>query len=142
MFVDSIRDGIVIDHIRAGAGMKLYSLLNLGSLDCSVAVILNVASKKMCRKDIIKIDASIPLDLDAIGYLDPGITVDIIKDGVLLEKKHLELPDEITDIVKCKNPRCICSTEQELPNIFRLTDRENKVYRCIYCESRAENRPD
>lgn len=142
MHVDSIRDGIVIDHIKAGTGMKLYSFLNLGSLGCSIAVILNVPSKKMCRKDIIKIDANISLDLDAIGYIDPGITVDIIKNGELVEKKHLELPDTIKGIVKCKNPRCICTTEQELEHIFKLTDRENKIYRCVYCESKADTRND
>ena len=128
MTIDSIKNGIVIDHIKAGKGMYLYEVLGLEKLDCSVAIIKNVASKKMGKKDIIKIDSMIDLDLDVLGYVDSGIT----------EKKSLELPERIKDVIKCKNPRCITSVEQELPHIFKLTDREKGVYRCIYCESRAK----
>ncbi len=137
MNIDSIKDGIVIDHITAGKGMEIYKLLDLGSLDCSVAMINNVRSIKMGRKDIIKIDSLIELDTDTLGYVDPGITVDIIKNGNLVEKRKMELPETITGVLRCKNPRCITSTEQELPHVFRLTDKENKTYRCIYCETKA-----
>lgn len=138
MNIDSIKNGIVIDHITAGKGMRLYKLLGLDELDCSVAIIKNVHSRKQGKKDIIKVDSDITLNMDVIGYIDPGITVNIIKDGVLVEKKRISLPDRITNVVMCKNPRCITSTEQELPHVFRLTDRENKVYRCLYCETKAE----
>ena len=138
MTIDSIKNGIVIDHIKAGKGMYLYEVLGLEKLDCSVAIIKNVASKKMGKKDIIKIDSMIDLDLDVLGYVDSGITVNIIRDGKTMEKKSLELPERIKYVIKCKNPRCITSVEQELPHIFKLTDREKGVYRCIYCESRAK----
>lgn len=137
MNIDSIQNGVVIDHITAGCGMKLYDLLSLDSLDVSVAIIKNVSSKKMGKKDIIKIDADIELNLDVIGYVDPDATVNIIKDGVLVEKKSISLPYTLTNVVKCKNPRCITSCEQELDHIFKLTDKQNKVYRCIYCETKA-----
>lgn len=137
MNIDSINNGIVIDHISAGSGMKLYELLGLGELDCSVAIIKNVVSRKMGKKDIIKIDADIPVDLDVIGFVDPGATVNVIKNGVLAEKLRIELPETLTDVIKCKNPRCITSVEQEIKHIFKLTDREKKVYRCIYCETKA-----
>ncbi len=139
MNIDSIKNGIVIDHITAGRGMELYNHLNLGALDCQVALIKNAQSRKMGRKDIIKIDAAIDIDLNVLGYVDPGVTVDVIRDGVLVEKKNIALPTELKNILFCKNPRCITSTEQELPHIFRLTDPEKRVYRCIYCETRAEN---
>lgn len=139
MNIDSIHNGIVIDHIRAGKSMEIYSLLKLGELSCSVAIIKNVVSKKMGRKDIIKIDADIDISLDVLGYIDPGITINIIRDGARVEKRHLALPERIEDVCRCKNPRCITSTEQELPHIFKLTDRENKVYRCIYCESKLKS---
>lgn len=138
MNIDSIQNGIVIDHIAAGQGMKLYYLLELSKLDCSVAIIKNVASHKMGKKDIIKIDADIPINLDVIGYVDPSATVNIIKDGRLMEKKSIEPPKMLKNVIRCKNPRCITSTEQELDHIFKLTDPENKVYRCIYCETRAK----
>ena len=138
MNIDSIQNGIVIDHIAAGQGMKLYYLLELSKLDCSVAIIKNVASHKMGKKDIIKIDADIPINLDVIGYVDPGATVNMIKDGRLMEKKSIEPPKMLKNVIRCKNPRCITSTEQELDHIFKLTDPENKVYRCIYCETRAK----
>ena len=137
MNIDSIHNGVVIDHITAGSGMKLYDLLGLGDLDCSVAIIKNVISHKKGRKDIIKIDAEIPVNLDVIGYVDPGATVNIIKDGKLVEKRQLTLPDKLVNVLKCKNPRCITSCEQELDHVFKLTDKEHKVYRCIYCETKA-----
>ena len=139
MNIDSIHNGIVIDHIAAGRGMQVYHLLNLDKLDCSVAIIKNVHSRKQGKKDIIKIDSDIELDMDVIGYVDPGITVNIIKNEELVEKKRISLPDTITNVVMCKNPRCITTTEQELPHVFKLTDRENKIYRCIYCEAKAED---
>ena len=138
MNVDSIKNGIVIDHITAGLGMRVYNLLGLDKLDCTVAIIKNVQSKKMGRKDIIKIDADISLNMDILGYVDPGITVNIIKDSLLVEKRSIELPERLTNVVKCNNPRCITTTEQELAQIFKLTDREKRVYRCIYCEVKAE----
>ncbi len=137
MNIDSIQNGIVIDHITAGRGMELYDLLNLGALDVSIAIIKNVSSRKMGKKDIIKIDADIPVDLDVIGYVDPNATINIIRDGVLVEKKSLSLPERLVNVLKCKNPRCISSTEQELDHIFKLTDKEHKLYRCVYCETKA-----
>ena len=137
MNIDSIQNGVVIDHITAGRGMRLYELLDLGSLDASVAIIKNVVSRKMGKKDIIKIDAAIPLNLDVIGYVDPGATVNLIRDGKLVEKRSIPMPERLIGVIRCKNPRCITSTEQELKHVFRLTDRENKVYRCIYCETKA-----
>ena len=130
MNIDSIQNGIVIDHISAGQGMKLYELLDLEDLDCSVALIKNVASKKLGRKDIIKIDAQIPVNLDIIGYVDPDATVNIIRDGILVEKKGIKLPERLTNVLKCKNPRCITSTEQELDHVFKLMDPAKKIYRC------------
>jgi aspartate carbamoyltransferase regulatory subunit len=138
MNVDSIKNGIVIDHITAGLGMRVYSLLGLDRLDCPVAIIKNVASRKMGKKDIIKVDADIALDLDILGYVDPGITVNFIKDGMLANKKSIELPERLVNVVRCKNPRCITTTEQELPHIFKLTNREKRVFRCIYCEVKAD----
>ncbi|MBQ8409945.1 MAG: aspartate carbamoyltransferase regulatory subunit [Clostridia bacterium] len=138
MNIDSIKNGIVIDHITAGLGMTIYRLLKLDELDCAVAIIKNATSRKMGKKDIIKIDADIELNMDILGYVDPGITVDIIKNSQLIEKKSIGLPEKLTGVVKCKNPRCITTTEQELPHIFKLTDREKRIYRCIYCEVKAE----
>ena len=138
MNIDSIINGIVIDHIAAGRGMMLYKLLHLDRLDCSVAIIKNVHSNKMGKKDIIKVDAAIDLNTDVIGYVDPDATVNIIRDGKLVEKKAIELPEKLVNVIRCKNPRCISSTEQELPQVFMLTDRENRVYRCRYCETKAE----
>ena len=137
MNIDSIQNGVVIDHITAGSGMKLYNLLGLDATDLSIAIIRNVTSRKMGKKDIIKIDAEIDVNLDVIGYVDPGATVNIIKDGRLAEKKTIEMPETLTDVIKCKNPRCITGTEQELKHVFRLTDRAKKEYRCIYCETKA-----
>ncbi|MEE1003587.1 MAG: aspartate carbamoyltransferase regulatory subunit [Acutalibacteraceae bacterium] len=138
MKIDAIINGIVIDHITAGKAMELYQFLGLEDLDCPVALIKNVNSKLMGKKDIIKIDAQLDVDLDAIGYVDPNATVNIIKDGKLVEKKKLLLPETIKNVIKCKNPRCITTTEQELAHIFKLTDRENRIYRCVYCESKAK----
>ena len=139
MNIDSIRNGIVIDHIAAGKGMQIYNLLNLDELDCSVAIIKNVSSNKMGKKDIIKVDADIEVDVELLGYVDPGVTVDIIKDSQLVEKRKVSLPEKLTNVIKCKNPRCITSVEQELPHIFKkTTNGEKAVYRCIYCETKAE----
>ena len=138
MNVDSIRDGIVIDHIAAGNAMKLYRLLGLDGLDVPVAMITNVVSGKLGRKDIIKIDAAIDVDLDTIGYVDPGATVNIIRNGELAEKKRIALPETLVNVLKCKNPRCISCCEQELDQVFRLADREKREYRCIWCEAKAE----
>lgn len=139
MNIDSIKNGIVIDHIKAGKGMEIYNLLELDKLDCSIAIIKNVMSRKLGKKDIIKIDSDYDVDLDVLGYVDPGVTIDIIKDGRLVEKKKVSLPIQLKNIIKCKNPRCITTTEQELPHIFKLTgNSENRVYRCIYCETKAE----
>ena len=138
MNIDSIQNGVVIDHITAGNGMRLYSLLGLDSLDVSVAIIKNVVRRKMGKKDIIKIDADIPVDFQVIGYVDPGATLNIIRDGKLVSKQAVEMPDRLVDVIRCYNPRCITSTEQELKQIFKLTDREKRVYRCIYCETAAK----
>lgn len=138
MNIDGIRNGLVIDHIEAGKGMELYNALHLGDLECSVALIKNVNSHKMGKKDIIKVDEVIDVDLNILGFIDPNITVNIIKDNEIIGKKHIELPKMVRNIIKCKNPRCITSTEQELPNIFKLTDPEKRIYRCLYCETKAE----
>lgn len=138
MIIGKIEDGIVLDHIKAGEGMVLYKILGLDSLDCQVALIKNAESKKMGKKDILKIDQLIDVNLDAIGYVDPGITVNIIRDGKLAKRTHIDPPEEIVDIIKCKNPRCITTTEQELHHVFKLTDKEKGIYRCIYCESKAK----
>ncbi len=140
MVIDAISNGIVLDHIKAGRSMELYQILNLDKLQCSVAVLKNVTSRKMGRKDIIKIDEIIDLNFDVLGYVDPGITVCIVRDGKLDRKFSVELPERVTDVIRCKNPRCITSTEQELPHIFKLADREKGIYRCIYCESRAKGK--
>lgn len=138
MNIDSIRNGIVIDHIQAKKGLEIYEALKLNKLDCSVAIITNAKSEKMGKKDIIKIDRSIDLDLDILGYIDPNITINIIKDNERIHKYHVEMPKEIVNIIKCKNPRCITSIEQELNHVFILTDEEKKAYRCKYCETLKE----
>ncbi len=137
MNIDPIINGIVIDHITAGNGMKIFDLLHLNELEIPVVMIKNVPSRKMGRKDIIKIEGEISLDLDVVGYIDPDATVNIIREGKTVEKKKLDLPEVLTDVLFCQNSRCITSTEQELRHVFRLSDRENKVYRCIYCETKA-----
>ena len=138
MTVNEIKNGIVIDHITAGKGMEIYKLLGLDSLDCSVALINNAPSRKMGKKDIIKVDADISVNTDIIGYVDPDITVNIIKDGKNVEKKSIALPERLTNVITCKNPRCISVTEQELPQVFCLADRKERVYRCLYCEAKAK----
>ncbi len=138
MNIDSIKNGIVIDHIEAGKGMEIYNLLKLDNLDCSIAIIKNALSLKMGKKDIIKIDAKIELDMDILGFVSPSATVDIIRDGILVEKKKMTLPEKLTNVIYCKNPRCISTTEQELPHIFNLTNADRREYRCIYCETKGE----
>ena len=135
MIVGQIKDGIVLDHITAGNGMNIYNVLKLGELDCTVALIKNADSPKMGKKDIIKIGTLLDLDLDVLGYLDPGITVNIVRNGSVAERRKLELPERVVGVIKCKNPRCITSVEREIVHEFKLTDREKKVYRCIYCEA-------
>lgn len=138
MNIDSIKNGIVIDHIHAGGAMELYRLLNLDKLDCTVAIIKNAPSELMGRKDIIKIDSMTDIDLTVIGYVDPGATINVIKEGRLFEKRKLTMPEKIVNVLRCKNPRCITSVEPDLPQIFRLTSPETHTYRCIYCEAKAE----
>ena len=139
MYIESITNCKVIYHIQAGKAKEIYKILGLEKLDCPVAIIKNVHSGKMGKKDIIKVDSDIDIDLDAIGYVDSEITINVIKDGKIIEKKHIELPLIIKNIVRCKNPRCITTTEQELDHVFKLTNREEKIYRCIYCESKVQN---
>ena len=138
MNIDSIKNGIVIDHIKAKKGLEIFNALDLGNLDASVAIITNVRSNKMGKKDIVKIDKNIDLDLDILGYIDSNITINIIKNNKRVDKYHIELPKQITNIIKCKNPRCITSVEQELDQVFILTDKEKKTYRCKYCEAASE----
>ncbi len=134
-----LNQGIVIDHIKAGGAMKIYTYLNLENMDCSVAIIKNAKSNKMGKKDIIKIEGTLDgINLDVLGALDHKITIDIIENGVIIEKKSPELPRHVENILKCKNPRCITSVEQGIPHSFKLTDRENGVYRCVYCEQAFE----
>ncbi|MBQ9155720.1 MAG: aspartate carbamoyltransferase regulatory subunit [Eubacterium sp.] len=136
MKIDSIKNGIVLDHIKAGKSMEIYRYLGLDKLDCSVAIIKNAVSNKMGKKDIIKIADTLDINLDVLGYVDPDITVCYIKDGKIAMKKHVELPERITNIIRCKNPRCITSVEREVDHVFKLADREKRVYRCIYCEAK------
>lgn len=138
MIIGQIKDGIVIDHITAGHGMTLYNFLGLDKLDCQVALIKNADSVKMGKKDIIKIDRVIDINMDALAYLDPDVTVNIIRDGKLAKRQNIDIPERIENVIKCKNPRCITTVEQELPHIFTLRDKENRVYRCLYCESKAK----
>ena len=138
MILSPIDNGIVLDHIKPGCGFEIYNTLKLSELGCQVALILNAQSEKMGRKDIIKIAETIDLDLDVIGDIDPGVTVNFVKDGKVVKRMHLEAPELVKGVIKCKNPRCITSTEQELTHMFKLTDREKKVYRCLYCEGKAK----
>ena len=137
MIIGQIKDGIVLDHITAGQGKRIYDILNLSSLDCTVAMIERAESPKMGRKDIIKIGQVLDIDFDVLGYIDPGITVNIIRDGQVVERRKLTMPERVVGVLKCKNPRCITSVEQELTHEFKLTDPKNRVYRCIYCEQKA-----
>ncbi|MCI8276156.1 MAG: aspartate carbamoyltransferase regulatory subunit [Lachnospiraceae bacterium] len=135
--IGGLKDGIVLDHIQAGKSMDIYKYLRLDKLDCQVAIIKNARSNKMGRKDILKIEGGLDVvDLDVLGYIDCNITVNIIKDEKIVEKKVVRLPKKLTNIIKCKNPRCITSIEQELPHVFFLADEENRVYRCAYCEEK------
>ena len=135
MNIDGVKNGIVLDHIKAGKSMMAYKLLGLDKVNSCVAIIQNAESSKYGKKDIIKIDELIDLDYDVLGYIDSNITVNIVKDGKMVEKKHLQLPTELKNVVKCKNPRCITSVEQEIVQIFRLKNAEKKVYRCAYCDA-------
>ncbi|MBQ9980073.1 MAG: aspartate carbamoyltransferase regulatory subunit [Oscillospiraceae bacterium] len=135
MNIDSIHNGVVLDHIKAGKSMDIYKYLHLDELDCSVAIIKNVRSGRMGKKDIIKIDSPVEVDLDVLGYIDSNITVNIIRDGVRVEKKHLELPQKLVNIIHCKNPRCITTSESQLDAIFFLSNAETHTYRCAYCEA-------
>lgn len=134
--IGGLMEGIVIDHIQAGGAMKIYDYLNLEKLDCSVAIIKNARSNKMGKKDIIKIEGPLDIDLNVLGVLDHKITINIIRDNEIVEKKKLSLPETVTGIIRCRNPRCITSIEQELAHSFKLTDRDKRIYRCIYCESK------
>ena len=134
--IDSLENGIVIDHIAAGSGMQIYKLLHLDQLDCCVAVIQNAKSTKYGRKDIIKIDGIIDLDLDILGYVDHNVTVDVIQNGRIADKKKLVLPKRLKNVIRCKNPRCITSAEPGIDQIFRLCGEDNRSYRCIYCEQK------
>ena len=138
MNVDSIQNGIGIDHISAGLAFRLYNLLDLDKLDCPVAIIKNVNSAKMGKKDIIKIDSEIPINFDVVGFVDPNATINVIKNGVLVEKLNIDMPKKLKNVIRCKNPRCISSVEQELEQVFVLTDKNDKVYRCLYCETKAD----
>ena len=138
--IGGLNEGIVLDHIHAGGAMEIYNYLNLEKLDCSVAIIKNAKSNKMGRKDIIKIDQHIDIDFNMLAVLEPNMTINYIKDGVRVEKKQLNLPEKIYGIIKCKNPRCITSIEQELPHRFKLTNREKAIYRCEYCEQSFKNK--
>jgi aspartate carbamoyltransferase regulatory subunit len=140
MNIDSIKNGIVLDHITAGTAMRLYDALGLDDLDCTIAIIKNVKSNKMGKKDILKIDNDFKVDLDVLGYLDPNITVSIIRDGKTIEKQKLDMPKQITNVERCKNPRCITSVEQDLDNVFYLANPEDRIYRCLYCDSKVENK--
>ena len=137
MIIGQIKDGIVLDHITAGRSMEIYNILNLDKLDCTVAMIQNADSPKMGKKDIIKIGTLLDLDLDVLGYLDPGITVHVIRNSAVAERRTLALPKRVVGVIKCKNPRCITSVEREIVHEFKLTDPVKKVYRCIYCEQKA-----
>ncbi len=137
MTIDIIKNGIVIDHIASGKAMQLYTMLGLDRLECPVAVIKNVPSKKTGKKDIIKIDEDIELSLDVVGFVSPNATVNIIRDGKIVEKKHIGMPKVLTDIIKCKNPRCITTTEQDIKHIFTLIDEKSATYRCMYCDTKA-----
>jgi len=138
MNIDGVKNGIVLDHIQAGKSMMIYELLHLNKVDSCIAIVQNAASAKYGKKDIIKIDELIDLDYDMLGYVDCNITVNIVKDGKLDKKLHLDLPETLIDVVKCKNPRCITSVEQEIQHSFKLVDRDRKIYRCEYCD--AEHR--
>ncbi|HIU03254.1 MAG TPA: aspartate carbamoyltransferase regulatory subunit [Candidatus Onthocola gallistercoris] len=134
--ISGIDEGYVIDHIQAGKSMDIYKYLKLDKLDCQVAIIKNASSSKMGKKDIIKIQGKMDLNLDILGFVDDNITVNIIEGGKIVKKENLTLPQTVTNVIRCKNPRCISSIEQELPQVFKLTDKNTRTYRCIYCEEK------
>ncbi len=139
--ITGVKDGIVLDHIRAGWSMIVYKHLHLEDLSCEVAIIRNARSNRMGRKDIIKIEAGLDVvNLDVLGFIDPGITVNIIQDDKVTQKLTVQMPKVIKNVISCRNPRCISSVEQELPQIFVLSDEENQVYRCKYCEEKFDRR--
>ena len=138
--IGGLKEGVVIDHIKAGGAMEIYNYLGLENLDCSVAIIKNAKSNKMGKKDIIKIEGPITVNLEVLGVLDENITINVIQDNKIVEKKALPLPVVVTNVIKCKNPRCITSIEQELPHRFKLTDKKNRIYRCMYCEQKFSRR--
>ena len=138
--IGGLKEGVVIDHIKAGGAMEIYSYLGLENLDCSVAIIKNAKSTKMGKKDIIKIEGPITVNLEVLGVLDENITINVIQDNKIVEKRALPLPEVVTNVIKCKNPRCITSIEQELPHRFKLTDKKNRIYRCMYCEQKFSRR--
>ncbi len=140
MNIDSIKNGYVIDHIQAGKGMKIYEVLHLNELDCQVAIITNAKSKKTGKKDIIKIDKKIDINLETLGFIDHNITVNVVENDKIIEKRKLSLPEKVVNVVKCNNPRCITSIEKDLNQIFILTDKEKEVYRCRYCEMSLKNK--
>ena len=140
MNIDSIQNGVVLDHIKAGKSMDIYKYLHLDELDCSVAIIKNVRSGRMGKKDIIKIDSPVMVDLDVLGYIDANITVNVIRDGKRVAKKHVELPKKLVNIIHCKNPRCITMAEPQLDAIFLLSDAEKHTYRCAYCDTAKDKR--
>ena len=140
MNIDSIQNGVVLDHIQSGKSMDIYQYLHLDKLDCSVAIIKNARSARQGKKDIIKIDSPVELDLDVLGYIDPGITVNVIRDSELVEKKRLQLPQRLVNVIHCKNPRCITVSESQLDAIFLLSDAEKRTYRCAYCEAASDNK--
>ena len=136
--ISGIHEGFVLDHIKAGMSLQIYHDLKLDQLDCTVAIIKNAKSSKMGKKDIVKVECPVEsLDLDILGFIDHNITVNVIKEDKIVEKKELHLPKQVTNVIKCKNPRCITTTEQSVKQIFKLTDKEKRTYRCVYCE--AEN---
>ena len=138
--IGGLKEGVVIDHIKAVGAMEIYNYLGLENLDCSVAIIKNAKSNKMGKKDIIKIEGPITVNLEVLGVLDENITINVIQDNKIVEKKALPLPEVVTNVIKCKNPRCITSIEQELPHRFKLTDKKNRIYRCMYCEQKFSRR--
>lgn len=138
MNIDTIENGYVIDHITAGNAIKIYRMLDLENIDCQVALITNVKSKKTKTKDLLKIGKLIEIDLDKIAFIDPDVTVNVVKNNKIIKKQKLELPEKLVNVCKCNNPRCITSIERNLNQVFNLTDKDKKIYRCHYCESTLE----
>lgn len=135
MNINGVKNGIVLDHIKAGKAFEIYQLLQLEKLDCFVAVLQNVESSKYGKKDVIKIDGNVQLNYDVLGYIDSNITVNMIENGELVNKIHLSLPETLTNVIQCKNPHCITTTEQEIKHVFKLVKKDKRIYRCIYCDT-------